>query len=228
MRDAPTRVRQRPDVEEVREYRGKRCLDVILAVVALVVSVPIWIAVALAIKLEDGRRVFFAQRRWGRGGKVIRVHKFRTMVVDAEERFGPVQARQNDPRVTRVGRLLRATSLDELPQVLSILRGDMSWVGPRALPINEVQVRETSAHAADSEIPGFRARCAVRPGLTGIAQIYAPRDVARRRKFRYDIFYIRNQSLTLDLRLILVSVWITVRGAWGRPEGMRRAFRGQE
>ena len=96
-----------------------------------------------------------------------------------------VQADEHDPRITRVGRLLRATSLDELPQLLNIWRGEMSWVGPRALPINERQLNETGT-VSDDAIPGFGLRCAVRPGLTGIAQIYAPRDVARYQKFRTD------------------------------------------
>src|SRR5438132_3490891 len=197
-----------------REYPLKGFLDRVLAVVALVVSAPIWAIVAGAIKLEDGGPVLFVQKRWGKDKSRIEVRKFRSMVVDADRNFGAVQSRENDPRVTRVGRLLRATSLDELPQVLSILRGDMSWVGPRALPINELQVNEANGFIPDEAILGFETRCAVRPGLTGLAQVYAPRDVRRLNKFRYDVLYVRKQSLCLDLRLILLSLWITARGAW--------------
>jgi len=137
------------------------------------------------------------------------------MIVTQESGGKSVQARSDDPRITRVGRILRATSLDEMPQILNIWRGEMSWVGPRALPINEVQINDPD-NLPDEAIPGFDLRCQVRPGLTGIAQIYAPRDVPRRQKFRYDRLYIRRQSLWLDLRLIARSLWITVRGRWER------------
>jgi len=136
------------------------------------------------------------------------------MVIDADKKFGPVQAQENDPRITRVGRLLRATSLDEMPQILNIWKGEMSWVGPRALPMNEVQVKEENGHIRDDEIPGFDLRCKVRPGLTGLAQVYAPRDVPRRHKFKYDLIYIQNQCFWLDLKLIALSFWITFRGKW--------------
>src|SRR5436309_2707977 len=206
---SPTGLRGR-----VGGYALKGVLDRLLAVVALVVSAPIWVIVAAAIKLEDGGPVFFMQERWGIDKKVIRVRKFRSMVINADRQLGAVQARENDPRITRVGRLLRATSCDELPQVLAILSGDMSWVGPRALPINEHQINEVNGFVPDEAIPGFQMRCAVRPGLTGLAQVYAPRDVRRLNKFRYDVLYVRKQSLFLDLRLIMLSLWITARGAW--------------
>src|SRR5688572_15987257 len=170
------------------EYGLKRALDFGLATIGLTVSLPLWIAVACAIKLEDRGPVLFTQERWGRGRKPFKAYKFRSMVPDADRRFGAGQAGERDPRLTRVGRLLRPTSLDELPQLLNIWRGDMSWVGPRALPMNERQQNETHA-VPDHAVPGFDLRCAVRPGLTGIAQIFAPRDVPRRRKFRYDAFY---------------------------------------
>jgi len=136
------------------------------------------------------------------------------MVVDADKKFGNTQAHENDPRITRVGRFLRATSLDEMPQILNIWKGDMSWVGPRALPMNEVQAKEENGYIPDEAIPGFDLRCKVTPGLTGLAQIYAPRDVPRRHKFKYDLIYINNQSFLLDLKLILLSFWITFRGKW--------------
>jgi len=197
---------------------GKRFFDVMLASIGLVVSLPLWLVFALAIRLEDGGPVFFPQRRWGRDRKPINVLKFRTMVVDADEKCGSVQAGQNDLRITRVGRILRATSLDEMPQILSILRGDMSWVGPRALPMNEVQINEGERHLPDDAIAGFDIRCRVKPGLTGMAQVYASRDVPRRHKFRYDRFYIEKQSLWLDIKLILLSLWITFRARWEKRD----------
>ena len=197
-----------------RGYSLKRPFDLILSTFALIVSAPLWVACAVAIKLEDGGPVFHCQERWGKGKKPITVYKFRSMIVEPESTAKSVQARSDDPRVTRVGRILRETGLDEMPQILNIWRGEMSWVGPRALPINEVQINEPD-NLPDEAIPGFDLRCQVKPGLTGIAQIYAPRDVPRRQKFRYDRLYIRRQSLWLDLRFIVLSFWITFRGRWG-------------
>jgi lipopolysaccharide/colanic/teichoic acid biosynthesis glycosyltransferase len=189
-------------------------LDITLAGLGLVVSSPLWLFIALAIKLEDRGPVFFGQERVGRGGRAFRVLKFRSMVPDAEARVGALQASEGDPRVTRVGRILRATAMDELPQLLAIFRGDMSFVGPRALRPGEIEVRGNGAQEALEDVPGFAARCAVMPGLTGVAQIYAARDIPRRQKFRYDLLYIRKQSFALDIRLIIVSFWITFRGTW--------------
>lgn len=193
---------------------AKRSLDVLLAGVGLVVSAPLWIVIAALIKLEDGGAVFFAQERVGQGGRRFQALKFRSMMADAEAVTGPVQAGERDPRVTRLGRLLRATAMDELPQLLNIFRGDMSFVGPRALRPGEIELNGHGLVERLEDVPGFQQRCAVRPGLTGVAQIYAPRDVLRRHKFRYDSCYIRRQSFWLDVRLILLSFWITFRGTW--------------
>jgi lipopolysaccharide/colanic/teichoic acid biosynthesis glycosyltransferase len=193
--------------------RLKRLLDIVLSGSGLVVSLPIWALIAAAIKMDDGGPVFFSQDRVGKGGRRFRVLKFRSMVPDAE-RFGARQATAGDPRMTRVGRVLRATAMDELPQLLSILRGDMSFVGPRALRPGEIEVHGNGEPEALEDVPGFDRRCEATPGLTGVAQIYAPRDLPRRQKFRYDLLYIRKQSLALDIRLIMLSFWITFRGTW--------------
>ena len=210
------RVRPEAPSQAIAEYPLKRVWDFLLASSALLVSLPLWVAFAIAIKVEDGGPIFYRQKRWGKDKTSIDVYKFRTMVVDADTKFGIVQAEENDPRVTRVGRFLRATSLDEMPQILNIWKGEMSWVGPRALPMNEVQIREESGYIPDEAVPGFELRCRVRPGLTGVAQVYAPRDVPRRDKFRYDLIYIQNQSFCLDAKLIVLSFWITFRGSWER------------
>ena len=199
----------------VKEYSLKRVMDFVLASLGIVVSTPLWLAIACAIKLEDRGPVFFTQLRWGRDRKPFKVYKFRSMVPNADERFGRIQAGANDVRFTRIGRLLRATSLDELPQFVNIWRGEMSWVGPRALPMNERQLNDPR-DVPDEEVPGFDLRCTVRPGLTGVAQIFAPRDVPRLQKFRYDCFYITRQSPWLDLKLILISFWISLAGGWER------------
>jgi lipopolysaccharide/colanic/teichoic acid biosynthesis glycosyltransferase len=194
--------------------RSKRLLDIALSASGLVLSLPVWALAAVAIKLHDGGPVFYGQDRVGRQGRVFRAWKFRSMRPDAEARVGAVQATEGDPRITPAGRLLRATAMDELPQLWSILRGDMSFVGPRALRPGEIERGGDGREVPIEAVPGFEFRCRVRPGLTGVAQIYAPRDVPRRQKFRYDRVYIRRQSFWLDVRLILLSFWITVRGTW--------------
>jgi len=193
---------------------AKRLLDIVLAGGGLVVSAPLWAAIAALIKIEDGGPVFFSQERVGCRGRRFEAMKFRSMIVDAEAATGPIQAGENDPRVTRVGRVLRATAMDELPQLWNIFRGDMSFVGPRALRPGEIEVKGNGAVEKLEDVPGFSDRCAVRPGLTGVAQIFAPRDVLRRQKFRYDRFYVDRQSFWFDVRLILLSFWITFRGRW--------------
>lgn len=200
---------------------AKRALDFALASIGLLLAGPVWGVLAVAIKLEDGGPVFFGQERWGQAKRTIRVLKFRSMKVNTASR--PVQASRDDGRITRVGRLMRATALDESPQLINIWRGEMSFVGPRVLPINEVQTRERDGALADEAIPGFDLRCQVPPGLTGLAQLYAPRDIPRRHKFRYDGIYVRRRSICLDARLIALSVAISVRGGWARRGTGRRA-----
>lgn len=196
----------------IKEPILKRPLNFILSSTGLILSAPLWLAIALAIKLDDGGSVFYMQERWGRGGSRIMVHKFRTMVPGVDKRFGNMRARENDDRITRVGKVLRATGMDELPQILSIWKGEMSFVGPRALAVEEYD--EDGNVLRYEEVAGFQERLSVRPGLTSIATIYWPKDTPPHDKFRYDLLYIRNQSLWLDLRLIAVSLWISLRGKW--------------
>jgi lipopolysaccharide/colanic/teichoic acid biosynthesis glycosyltransferase len=195
----------------------KRLLDVGLSSTGLFLSAPLWPIIAAAIKVDSRGPVFYGQSRVGEGGRHFMVLKFRSMVADAE-RGGPKQADVHDPRITRVGRILRATAMDELPQLLNIFRGDMSFVGPRALRPEEIEVDGGGASVPLAAIPGYLERCTVPPGLTGIAQIYAPRDVSRRQKFRFDLLYIKRRSLLLDVRLIVLSFWITARGTWEARE----------
>lgn len=197
-----------------RRSMVKRALDIVLAGTGLVVSSPLWGLIALAIKLEDRGPIFYGQDRVGKDGKVFQVLKFRSMVPDAEAVVGPVQSGDDDPRVTRVGRVLRDTALDELPQLWNILIGQMSFVGPRALRPGEIEVDGRGECVPLEAIPGYAERHAVVPGLTGLAQVYAPRDIPRLQKFRYDVLYIRRRTFWLDLRLIAVSFWISLRGHW--------------
>jgi len=193
---------------------AKRTFDVALSTVGLLLSAPLWLCIAAAIKIQDGGPVFFGQDRVGRYGRTFKAYKFRSMVPDAERLTGAVQASANDPRVTVVGRWLRATAMDELPQLWNIWRGDMSFVGPRPLRPDE---RDTTTPDCSVELrafDGFERRHSVRPGLTGIAQVYAARDVSRKRKFRYDLLYVRRASFGLDVSLILQSFWYTATAAW--------------
>ena len=192
----------------------KRLFDVTLASIGLAVSAPLWLLIGAAIKIEDGGPVFFTQPRVGWGGRVFTAFKFRSMIPGADRRFGPVQAQWNDPRVTRIGRVLRATAMDELPQLYNIVRGDMSFVGPRPLAPGEVEVRGDGRLVSLDSIPGYGERHRVRPGLTGLTQVYADRDLARTYKFRLDRLYLKRASLWLDVKLILMSFWITGRGQW--------------
>lgn len=192
----------------------KRSFDLSLAGMGLLVSFPVWILAAAAVKLEDGGDVFYSQERAGQGGRTFRVYKFRSMIQNAEAGVGARQASAGDPRITRVGRWMRATAMDELPQLWSIFVGDMSFVGPRALRPGEIEVLGDGRSEALEDVPGYALRASVVPGLTGVAQIYAARDLPRRQKFRYDRVYIRRQSFGLDVRLVALSFWISMRGSW--------------
>lgn len=192
----------------------KRLFDIVVSGAGLIVFAPIAAVIAAAIKIEDGGPVLFAQERVGKDCQVFPALKFRSMIVDAERHTGAIQATVDDPRVTRVGRILRATAFDELPQLWNIFRGDMSVVGPRPLRPGEADTTADGSLLPLSAIRGYEARHRVRPGLTGIAQVHAPRDLPRNGKFRYDLLYIRRAGLWLDLVLIFQSFWITVRGRW--------------
>ncbi len=184
----------------------KRCFDVVVASIGLIVLSPVLLAVAIAIKLGDGAPILFSQSRVGRSGRTFGVLKFRSMTVDAEsklaelgggnERQGPLFKMENDPRVTRVGRFLRDSSLDELPQLWNVLRGQMSLVGPRpALPAEVVNF--------SSEL---RMREQVMPGITGLWQVEARDNPSFEAYRRLDLFYVENWSLTLDLMILVGTV----------------------
>jgi lipopolysaccharide/colanic/teichoic acid biosynthesis glycosyltransferase len=196
----------------VHEPVLKRPFDILLAIIMLGLSSPVWLAIALAIKLEDRGPVLYRQQRWGKRQTRFEVLKFRSMVASSDRDFGVRQATQNDRRVTHVGRFLRATGLDELPQLLNILHGDMSFVGPRALSTDERNQDGTPIRYDGT--PGFSMRLLVRPGLTGLATIYLPKDASSRRKFRTDLVYVRRVSFWLDLKLVALSFWISFRGKW--------------
>lgn len=193
----------------------KRPFDILLSSIGLVLSTPLWLIISFLIWVEDKGQIFYKQERIGKDGRHFYAFKFRSMVVDAEKDDVPVQAVIDDPRVTKVGKMLRKTALDELPQLINILIGDMSFVGPRALRPQEKETNGGNGKVVHlKEIPGFIRRHESRPGLTGLAQIYLPADAPRQEKFQLDLQYINRRNFWLDLKLIIVSFLITFRARW--------------
>ena len=182
----------------------KRIMDVVLCLIAMIVAAPIMLAVAVAIKLEDGGPVFYKQKRATRDGKEFDILKFRSMIVNAEKDGKSIPATDHDPRITKVGRFTRATRIDELPQILNILKGDMSIVGPRPERIEHVE-------EYSKDIPEFGFRMKVKGGLTGYAQIYGKYNTSPYDKLRLDMLYIENYSLMLDIKLILQTIRIILK-----------------
>jgi exopolysaccharide biosynthesis polyprenyl glycosylphosphotransferase len=180
---------------------AKRCFDVLFSVIGLIATVPVLLLAAAAIKLTSRGPFLFCQERVGRHGRVFRIYKLRTMVLNAERLTGPVLAQEYDERITAVGRLLRTTRLDEIPQFWNVLRGDMSVVGPR--PERPEFADEFAAH-----IPGYRQRLKVRPGITGLAQVYGDYLTSVYHKLRYDWIYINRMSFWQEVRILLRTVGV--------------------
>ena len=187
----------------------KRVSDIVFALVGLVLAAPLMLGVWIAQRLGSPGPAIYSQVRVGKDGQQFTIHKFRSMRVDAEARSGAVWAQQNDPRVTRLGRFLRRTRLDELPQLWNVLRGDMSFVGPR--PERPEFIAELT-----SKVPFYGQRHAVRPGLTGWAQVrhrYGASVDDSQEKLQYDLFYIKHMSFAFDLYIVLETVkTVLVRG----------------
>jgi len=176
----------------------KRTIDLVLSLALATLTLPLMLITALLVMLEDGRPVLYRQERVGENGRTFVLSKFRSMRKDAEKGGQPIWAKDGDDRITRVGRFIRKTRLDELPQLYNVLRGDMSFVGPR--PERPFFVEQLS-----QEIPFYQQRHAVKPGLTGWAQVkyrYAGTEAETLEKLQYEFFYLRRQSLALDLRII--------------------------
>jgi exopolysaccharide biosynthesis polyprenyl glycosylphosphotransferase len=182
--------------------RAKRILDITLSGLLIMLLAPLLIIIAIAISLDSKGKIFFVQERLGLERKPFGCFKFRTMVKGAESQSGPVWSSEGDPRITRVGRILRSCRLDELPQLWNILHGDMSFVGPRP-------IREYFAEQLAEKIPFYGLRFSVKPGLTGWAQVnydYAGSEEGQLEKFQYELFYIQNMSLFLDLLTVFKTV----------------------
>jgi exopolysaccharide biosynthesis polyprenyl glycosylphosphotransferase len=180
-------------------HAAKMVMDYALAATFSVVALPLCAVAAVAIRLDSRGPIFYRQRRVGRGGREFMMYKLRTMRDDAEGTTGPVLARDGDERITSVGRFLRATRIDEIPQLLNVLNGTMSLIGPR--PERPEFVAELVRR-----IPGYRERWLVKPGLTGLAQVRGEYHTSPAYKLKYDLAYIHNYSLLLDLRIMAETV----------------------
>ena len=182
-------------------YKGvKRALDVTFSLIGTAVSSPILLAVAAAVKLDSKGPVIFKQERLGKDGKVFEMYKFRSMCVDAEHMGTGQYSYKGDSRVTRVGNIIRATSLDELPQFINILKGDMSFIGPRpTLTYHPWKLEEYTDFQ--------RRRFEVRPGITGLAQVHGRKAIDWNDRIKYDVEYVDNLSLGLDCKILFQTVW---------------------
>ena len=202
----------RPELMPVWEQTAKRFIDIAVALLVGIGLLPVWALVALAIKLDSRGPVLFRQERVGQDQKMFTIYKFRSMVADAENVTGPVWVKHDDPRVTRVGGLLRMLHLDEIPQCLNFLKGDMSLVGPRPeRPYFVEQFR--------TRIPFYMRRFNVKPGLLGWAQAKHQFDMSSqdwigiaRQRLEYDLYYIENMSLKLDFKIMLQTIWFVLAG----------------
>ncbi|MFC9778793.1 sugar transferase [Paenibacillus chitinolyticus] len=187
---------------------AKRISDFLLALIGIVLSLPIMLVVALAIRLESPGSVFFMQERVGQHGRLFKIIKFRSMTMDAEKN-GAQWAQKNDSRVTRVGKFIRKTRLDEIPQFINVLKGDMSLIGPRPeRPVFTEQFNE--------EIPGFINRLEVKPGITGWAQVNGGYEITPKQKLELDLYYIKKSSFRLDMKILLKTVGVVFTGDGAR------------
>ncbi|NCA99666.1 MAG: sugar transferase [Clostridia bacterium] len=183
----------------------KRIFDIFFSLVVLILTSPFMMLIAILIRLDSRGPVLYSQERITLSGRVHKIYKFRTMVENAEEKFGSFQSSADDPRVTRIGRILRQSRMDELPQFFNILIGEMSVVGPRS-------DRPITIGAFEDQIRGYNQRLKVKSGLTGLAQISGHYDTAPEDKLRYDLMYIKNYSLLMDLAIIMKTIQVVFRG----------------
>ena len=188
--------------------RLKRILDILIAIFGILIISPLWILIAVVIKINSKGPVFYKQERCGKNGQNFNIYKFRSMVVDAEEGTGPVWADIQDHRITKSGAFLRRFHLDETPQLINIIKGEMSFIGPRP-------ERPYFIEKLQSEYPFYQRRLKIRPGISGWAQIKQPFDTSIkdvRQKLKYDFYYIENISLRLDLKILINTIWVVF---WG-------------
>jgi len=188
-----------------KDMAMKRGIDVIFSILILLLFTPLMFLISISIKIDSKGPILYKQKRTGCRGKVYNIYKFRSMYKEAELETGPILARRNDERITRVGYFLRKLHLDEIPQFFNILKGEMSLVGPR--PERPVFVEEFKRN-----IPGYYRKYVVKPGITGLAQLYGGYETSAEDKLKYDLAYINNWSLGMDLNIFFMSTEIILRG----------------
>ena len=186
----------------------QRVLDIVLSVIGILIGIPLMIVFGILIKVEDNGPITYKQERLGKGGKKFYIYKLRSMRTDAEK-FGAQWAEKDDPRITKVGKFIRKTRIDEIPQLFNILKGDMSIIGPRP-------ERPSFTEEFNQEIPGFINRLAVKPGLTGWAQVNGGYEITPREKLIEDIYYIENRSVLLDLKILFKTIKVVLTGDGAR------------
>ena len=187
----------------------KRILDIISSLLGLIVAIPIILVIAIIIKIEDNGPVFYSQQRLGKDEKNFFVYKLRSMRVDAETYGGVQWAQKDDPRITKIGKFIRKTRIDEIPQLFNILKGDMSLIGPRP-------ERPELTYKFNKEIPGFIDRLVIKPGLTGLAQVNGGYDISPEEKLKWDIIYIKNRNIFLDISIIFKTIGVVFTGEGAR------------
>lgn len=206
---------QYKDAIDTSEVKGswifdlyQRILDIILSLIGLIIGIPLMLIFGIFIKIEDKGPMTYKQERVGKNGRVFYIYKLRSMRTDAEK-FGAKWADKDDPRITKVGKFIRKTRIDELPQLFNILKGDMSIIGPRP-------ERPSFTAQFNEEIPGFINRLAIKPGLTGWAQVNGGYEITPKQKFKEDMYYIRNRSVSLDIKILFKTVKVVLTGDGAR------------
>lgn len=200
--------------EPPRGLRSKRLFDLALATVGLAIFAPVWILSSVLIWFEDPGPIFFVKNSVGKGGTTFQQIKFRSMICNAEAETGPVPASEEDQRALAVGHLLRKTAMDELPQLLNILRGEMSFVGPRPL-------RTVVIHGWLKDLPQFAERHAVQPGIAGLSQVRGGYYITPRQRLRFDRIYVQHMSLRFDFKLLLDAALIVFWLRWSKGSKRR-------
>ncbi|SHF28372.1 Sugar transferase involved in LPS biosynthesis (colanic, teichoic acid) [Seinonella peptonophila] len=191
----------------IYSYYGKRLVDIFLSIIGIVFALPIIIVIIIAIKLDTSGKAFYRQERVGQWGKTFQILKLRSMHKNADQ-IGPHYTEKNDSRITRVGFFIRARRLDELPQLINVLAGNMSMVGPRPFTLLDTQL--------NTEVSGFCNRLIVKPGLTGWAQVNGGNNLSIEEKLQYDLFYIQHIGFLFDIKIILKTIIVIFSGEGAR------------
>jgi len=191
------------------DFSLRRISDIFFSIIFLILTLPIWPVISILIKIDSRGPVFYSQERVGQNGRIFRIFKFRTMYTDSEKYSGPVLAKKDDPRITKVGRFLRKTRIDEIPQILNVLIGDMTLIGPR--PERPYFVEKYSM-----DIPMYKNRLKIKPGLTGLAQVFVGYDESLedvKQKLKYDLYYLeKKNSLIFNLKILLKTIGVVLMG----------------